>query len=82
MIMRIQCENYAYEVTQVRDPRTQVFTHWEFKVYQIRPYEVLVASGKDSPSRGHAERSAKQMIACFTELDKGNPRKEESRRVA
>ena len=80
--MRIHCGNYAYEVARVRDARTQVFTHWEFKVYQIRPYDKLLARGTNSPSEEHAKRNAEQIIACFTELDKDKPPQEESRRIA
>ena len=80
--MRIHCGNYAYEVVPVRDPRTQVLTHWEFDVFQIMPCEKLMTIGTNSPSKEHAKRNAEQIITCFIELDKDDPRQEQSRRAA
>jgi hypothetical protein len=66
--MRAQMGNYAYEVTKELCAKNEAVVHWSYMVYKVTPTEVLLSHGKDSPSREHAERNARQIIALSIEL--------------
>ena len=59
--MRFYQEDYAYEVEKVRDPATQLYSGWRYKVYRVRPVEELLRSG-NAPTREDAERTGRK--AC------------------
>jgi hypothetical protein len=62
--------DYAYEVVEKLCSETEVVAHWDYKVYKVTPDDELLAHGEDSPSREHAERNARQLIALYTEIDR------------
>jgi len=60
--MRFYQEDYAYEVEKVRDPATQLYSGWRYKVYRVRPVEELLRSG-NAPTREDAERTGRRVLA-------------------
>ena len=68
--VRAQVGEYTYEVTKEDCAETDAVVHWDYMVYKVMPTEVLLSHGEDSPSRDHAERNARQIIALCLELDR------------
>ncbi len=68
--VRAQVGDYAYEVTKELCAETEAVVHWDYMVYKVMPTEVVLSHGEDSPSRDHAERNARQIIALCRELDR------------
>jgi hypothetical protein len=68
--VRTHIGDYAYEVTKELCAETEAFAHWAYMVYKVAPIEVLLSHGEDSPSREHAERNARQLIALHIEIDR------------
>jgi hypothetical protein len=68
--MTVGMGDYAYEVTRELCAETEAVVRWNYMVYKVTPTEVLLTHGKDSPSREHAERNARQVIALSIELDR------------
>jgi hypothetical protein len=67
--MRIHEGKYAYDLEQLRDPQTQVRSHWRYKVYEVRPVEKVLASG-EAESQTEAEKQAKNAIARLAEKER------------
>jgi hypothetical protein len=68
--MRVDIGDYAYEVTKELCAETKAVVRWNYMVYKVTPTEVLLSHSKDSPSREHAERNARQLIVLCMELDR------------
>jgi hypothetical protein len=68
--VRTHTGDYAYEVTKELCARTEAVVHWDYMVYKVTPTEVVLSHGEGSPSRDHAERNARQIIALCIELDR------------
>ncbi len=68
--VRTRTGDYAYEVTKELCARTEAVVRWGYVVYKVAPIEVLLSHGENSPSREHAERNARQLIALYIELDR------------
>ncbi len=68
--VRTRTGDYAYEVTKALCATTEAVVHWDYVVYKVAPIEVLLSHGEDSPSREHADRNARQLIALYIELDR------------
>jgi hypothetical protein len=68
--MRVDMGDYAYEVTKELCVETEAVVRWNYMVYKVTPTEVLLSHGKDSPSREHAERNARQIIALSIGLER------------
>jgi hypothetical protein len=68
--MRAGIGDYAYEVTKELCAEPEAVVHWNYIVYKVTPTEVLLSHGKDSPSREHAERNARQVITLHSELER------------
>ena len=68
--VRAQMGDYAYEVTQELCGETEAVMHWDYLIYKVMPTAVLISHGENSPSRDHAERNARQLIALCLELDR------------
>ncbi len=62
--------DYGYKVSKALCVETEAVVHWNYMVYKVTPTEVLLSHGEDSPSRDHAERNARQLIALYIELDR------------
>ena len=61
--MRIHHDaNFAYDLEQLRDPRTQLALNWRFTVYRMRPVEEIVARG-EAATQAEAEKKAKSTIS-------------------
>lgn len=68
--MRIHHEgDFAYDLEQQRDFRTQLPVNWKFTVYRLRPVEEIVAKGEAS-TRPEAERKAKSTITRLLSKDR------------
>lgn len=68
--MRAHIGDYAYEVTEGLCAENEAVLHWNYMVYKVTPTEVLLSHREDSPSREHAERNARQLIALSMELER------------
>lgn len=44
-IMRFHEGNFAYDIEQLRDPQTQLFSVWRFTVFKLRPVETVITKG-------------------------------------
>ena len=60
--MRFYQGDYAYEVEKVRDPATQLYSGWRYKVYRVRPVEELLSSG-NVPTQEEAEQAGRKVLA-------------------
>lgn len=69
-LMRIHYEgDFAYDLEQQRDPRTQLVQNWKFTVYRLRPMEEIVTRG-EARTRPEAERKAKSTITRLLSKDR------------
>ena len=62
LIMRVHEGNFAYDIEQERDLRTQLLSGWRFTVYRVHPVETVLTRGQ-APTREAAEAEAKQIIS-------------------
>jgi len=61
--MRIhETVEYAYDLSEVRDPQTRLLSGWSFTVFRLRPIEQVVSTGTAS-TRALAVRKAKKAIS-------------------
>ena len=60
--MRFYQGDHAYEVEKVRDPGTQLYSGWRYKVYRARSVEQLLRSGS-APTQEEAERTGRKVLA-------------------
>ncbi len=61
--------DYAYDLEQSVDPRTQLRTGWNCRIFRRRPTEQLVEKGEAS-SRDEAEKQAKRVISRVLQREK------------
>ena len=68
--MRIHDRNdYAYELEQPVDPATQLRSGWIYRVFHLRPMEVIVQTG-EAKSLDEAEKEAKRVITRQLQREK------------
>ena len=67
--MRFYEGDYAYEIEQVRDNATQLFTGWRYNLYRIRPDQKIIRSGEASSQEEAASAAQKALhsIICAAE---------------
>jgi len=53
--------DYAYDLEQTVDPRTQLRQGWRFTIVRIRPVEQVLYTG-EAASREEAEKQAKRKV--------------------
>jgi len=59
--VRIHEGDYAYDLEPQRDPNTQLLTGWSFRVFQLRPFERVLGSGR-GVTKEEAESKARQQL--------------------
>lgn len=65
--MRFHEGNFAYDIEQLRDPQTQLFSAWRFTVYKLRPIETVITKGQ-AETREEAEAQAKKVVLNLQRL--------------
>lgn len=61
--------DYAYDLEQSIDPRTQLRTGWNFHIFLLRPIEQVVEQG-EAKSREEAEKLARRAISRMLQREK------------
>ncbi|HZU33348.1 MAG TPA: hypothetical protein VFB79_19690 [Candidatus Angelobacter sp.] len=59
--MRIHEGTFAYDLEQLRDPRTQLLLKWRFRIFNLSPIEQVVYTG-EADTREEAEKKARAQI--------------------
>lgn len=60
--MRFQEGDFAYDIEQLRDPQTRLFSAWRFTIFKLRPIETVITRGQ-ADTREEAEAQARKTIA-------------------
>ena len=68
--MRIHEGDFAYDIEQQRDPATQLPRNWRYRVFRVRPVELVISRG-EAPTRQEAETQAQKDIARFQQEHPG-----------
>ena len=71
--MRFQEGDFAYDIGQLRDPQTRLFSAWKFTIYKLRPIETVITRGQ-ADTREEAEAQAKKAIAICNARPKAPPK--------
>jgi len=61
--MRIREGKYAYDLEQLRDPRTEVRSGWRYTIFRVDPVEEVLSSG-EAETREEAERKVRRALAA------------------
>ena len=61
--------DYAYELQQSIDPRTQLRGAWKYRVFRVRPIEQMVDEG-EAQTREQAEKLAKRAVSRMLQRER------------
>ncbi len=60
--MRFHEGESVYDIEQLRDPQTRLFSAWRFTIYKLRPVEAVITRGQ-TDRREEAEAHARKVIS-------------------
>jgi hypothetical protein len=68
--MRFHEGDFAYDIEQLRDPQTRLFSAWRFTIYKLRPVEAVITRGQ-ADTRELAEAQARTIISNLQRSTEG-----------